>query len=176
MAGKLLLGSASVIATLFACCAPALAQDAADEEAIVVTGVRASLQNAQELKRNADQIVDSIVAEDIGKLPDNNVADALARVTGVQIRRDSGEGNSVLIRGLPQVVTLLNGRQVYTTTGRFIALADIPANMLQRVDAYKSVPADQIEGVHRRRDRRPHAQTLRSVRSANACKPPRRVQ
>jgi TonB-dependent receptor len=146
MAGKLLLGSASALAALFACCAPAFAQEAADDEEIVVTGVRASLRSAQEVKRNSDYVIDSVVAEDVGKLPDNNVADALARVTGIQIRRDSGEGNSVLIRGLPNVVSLLNGREVFTTTGRFIALADIPANMLQRVDVYKSVPADQIEG------------------------------
>lgn len=122
-----------------------LARDA-DIEEIVVTGYRGSFANAQAIKRNAVQVVDSIVAEDVGKLPDNNVADALARVTGIQIRRDSGEANSVLIRGLPNIVTLLNGREVFTTTSRFIALADIPANMLQRVDVYKTNGASLIEG------------------------------
>ena len=98
------------------------------------------------------------MAEDVGKLPDNSVAEALARVTGIQIRRDAGEANSVLIRGLPNVVTLLNGREVFTTTGRFIALGDVPANLLQRVDVYKSNGASQVEGgiagtidVHTRR-------------------------
>ncbi|MFH7191347.1 TonB-dependent receptor plug domain-containing protein, partial [Klebsiella pneumoniae] len=67
---------------------------------IVVTGVRASLSSAQAIKRNADQIVDSIVAEDIGKLPDRNVAEALQRITGVQIQRSFGEGSQVAIRGL----------------------------------------------------------------------------
>jgi iron complex outermembrane receptor protein len=113
---------------------------------VIVTGVRQSIDTAQEIKRQAAEVVDSIVAEDVGKLPDNNVADALARVTGIQIRRDSGEANSVLIRGLPNITTLLNGREVFTTIDRFIALADIPANMLQRVDVYKTTTAQQLEG------------------------------
>jgi TonB-dependent receptor len=119
-------------------------EDALEE--VVITGVRASLDNAQELKKRSNQVVDSIVAEDIGKLPDNNVADALARVTGVQIRRDSGEASVVLIRGLPNITTLLNGREVFTTFQRFIQLADVPANMLKRVDVYKTIGADLIEG------------------------------
>jgi TonB-dependent receptor len=130
----------------------ALAADSGDGkkkdnlEEVVVTGVRASLDSAQNIKREASQVVDSIVAEDVGKLPDNNVADALARVTGVQIRRDSGEASAVLIRGLPNITTLLNGREVFTTFQRFISLADIPANMLKRVDVYKTGNADQLEG------------------------------
>ncbi|MGR4863639.1 TonB-dependent receptor [Caulobacter sp. LARHSG274] len=145
----LLISAASATAMLAA--APALAQTAATKndqtvEEIVVTGQRKAAQSAQQIKKNNDLVVDSIVAEDVGKLPDNNVADALARVTGIQVRRDSGEANSVLIRGLPNLVTVLNGREVFTTTGRYIALADIPANMLQRVDVYKSAAADQIEG------------------------------
>lgn len=115
-------------------------------EEIVVTDVRAAAAAAQEVKQRSDFVVDAVVAEDIGKLPDNSVAEALARVTGIQIRRDAGEANSVLIRGLPNVVTLLNGREVFTTTGRFIALGDVPANLLQGVDVYKSNGASQVEG------------------------------
>jgi TonB-dependent receptor len=149
-AHKILLISAASALTLLGA-SPALAQNAATKDdqtvdEIVVTGQRQAAQSAQQIKKNNDLVVDSIVAEDVGKLPDNNVADALARVTGIQVRRDSGEANSVLIRGLPNLVTLLNGREVFTTTGRYIALADIPANMLQRVDVYKSAAADQIEG------------------------------
>jgi iron complex outermembrane receptor protein len=144
----LLISAASAMAMLIA--APALAQTADKDDQtvdeVVVTGQRQAAQSAQQIKKNNDLVVDSIVAEDVGKLPDNNVADALARVTGIQVRRDSGEANSVLIRGLPNLVTLLNGREVFTTTGRYIALADVPANMLQRVDVYKSAAADQIEG------------------------------
>jgi outer membrane receptor protein involved in Fe transport len=62
------------------------------------------------------------------------------------VRRDGGEANTVLIRGLPGIATLLNGREMFTTTGRFIQLADIPSTMLQRVDVYKSQSADLPEG------------------------------
>jgi TonB-dependent receptor len=113
---------------------------------IVVTGVRASLNSAIAKKRDATQIVDSIVAEDIGKLPDNNVAEALQRITGVQISRNQGEGSGIAIRGLSQVQTLVNGRNLFTTSGRGVALADIPAELLAGIDVYKSSAADQIEG------------------------------
>jgi hypothetical protein len=96
------------------------ASDAKDEtvaDAIVVSGVRASLRSAQDRKANASQIVDSIVAEDIGKLPDQNTTDALQRVTGVQIERDYGEGSTVYVRGLAQVNTTLNGREIFTAQG-----------------------------------------------------------
>jgi len=113
---------------------------------IVVTGVRASLASAQSIKRNASQIVDSIVAEDIGKLPDNTVSDALQRVTGVQVTRGAGETTGVDIRGLPNAATLLNGREVFTGTGRGVALQDIPAELLAGVDVYKTSAPDMIEG------------------------------
>lgn len=142
-----LTAAASVLAIVIAT-PVAFAQDAApaNDEVVVVTGQRSAARSAQDIKKRNALIVDSIVSEDVGKLPDNNVADALARVPGIQVRRDSGEANSVLIRGLPNVVTLLNGREMFTTTGRFVALADIPANMVQRVDVFKSNGPDQIEG------------------------------
>src|SRR5271168_3436198 len=115
-------------------------------ETIVVTGVRASVKSALEIKKNADQFVDSIVAEDIGKLPDNNVIEALQHVTGIQVSRNAAEANQLLIRGLPDISTLLNGREIFTSTGRFITLQDIPAELLQRVDVQKSSRADDIEG------------------------------
>ncbi len=117
---------------------------AADD--IVVTGVRASLASAQALKRNATQIVDSIVAEDIGKLPDNTVADALQRVTGVQVTRGAGEATGVLIRGLPNVATVLNGREAFTGVGRGFSLQDIPAELIAGVDVYKTSTPDLVEG------------------------------
>jgi Outer membrane cobalamin receptor protein len=69
---------------------------------ITVTGTRGSLESSEARKRYADQMLDSIVASDIGKLPDTNVADALQRVTGVQVTQDSGEGQNVAIRGSPR--------------------------------------------------------------------------
>ncbi|QKX16099.1 TonB-dependent receptor [Microbulbifer sp. YPW1] len=119
--------------------------DATMEE-VVVRGVRSSVESAQAIKMKTLQVVDSIVAEDIGKLPDNSVAEALQRVTGVQIARANGEASTVLVRGLPNVVTTLNGRNIFTTTGRGVSLSDIPADLLQRVDVKKSASAKDIEG------------------------------
>ncbi|GHH51530.1 TonB-dependent receptor [[Pseudomonas] boreopolis] len=122
------------------------AGDAQQLDTVEVRGVRGSIASAITLKQNSLQITDSIVAEDIGKLPDNSVAAALQRVTGVQVARGAGEVGTVLVRGLPDVVTTINGRNVFTTTGRSMALADIPADLLQRVDVYKTSGADNIEG------------------------------
>lgn len=119
---------------------------AGDGEEIVVTGLRASLATAQALKRNATQQIDSISAQDVGKLPDNTVSDALQRVTGVQVQRGGGETNAVLVRGLPNTATLINGREVFTGTARGVALQDIPAELIAGVDVYKSSTPDIVEG------------------------------
>ncbi|MDP9085823.1 MAG: TonB-dependent receptor [Pseudomonadota bacterium] len=113
---------------------------------IIVTGVRASLAGAQSIKRNATQVVDSIVAEDIGKLPDNTVSDALQRVTGIQVSRGAGEVGTVLVRGLPDIETLINGRETFTGTSRGVALQDIPAELVAGIDVYKTNLPEQIEG------------------------------
>jgi len=114
---------------------------------IVVTGIRASLSTAQSRKRNADAIVDSIVADDIGKLPDSNTTEALQRISGIQISRDRGEGGSVAIRGLTQVLTTLNGREIFTAGGgRGYNLEDFPSELLAGVDVYKTPTADLVEG------------------------------
>jgi TonB-dependent receptor len=115
-------------------------------ETVVVTGVRASVRSSLDIKKKSDQVMDSVVAEDIGKLPDNNVIEALQHVTGVQVSRNAAEANQLLIRGLPDIATLLNGREIFTSTGRFITLQDIPAELLARVDVEKSPRADDIEG------------------------------
>lgn len=134
--------------------APAWAQQAAPAapaaeslETVVVTGIKASLSKAQDLKRNADQIVDSIVADDIGKLPDANVAEALQRIAGVQISRNRGEGDRVQVRGLSQTQTLLNGRSIFTAgKERGLSFQDVPAELLAGADVYKTPTADQVEG------------------------------
>ncbi|TCP96671.1 TonB-dependent receptor [Sphingomonas sp. PP-F2F-A104-K0414] len=122
-----------------------VAAEAGDD--IVVTGVRASLQSAQNIKRNSAQIVDSIVAEDIGKLPDRNIAEALQRISGIQIQRNFGEGSSVAIRGLTQVRTELNGRDIFTASGssNALSLEDVPSELLAGIDVYKNPSADLIE-------------------------------
>ncbi|TWI62910.1 TonB-dependent receptor [Pseudoduganella lurida] len=156
-------GRRHAIAIACALCAlPALAQTtgaadnaatAADttpvaaEQQVVVTGMRASLQKAQDLKRNADQVVDSIVADDIGKLPDSNVAEALQRITGVQISRSRGEGDRVQIRGLSQTQTLVNGRSIFTAgKERGLSFQDVPSELLAGADVYKTPTAEQVEG------------------------------
>ncbi|EJL34337.1 TonB-dependent receptor [Novosphingobium sp. AP12] len=127
---------------------------------IVVTGVRASLQSAQSIKQNSPQIVDSIVAEDIGKLPDRNIAEALQRIPGIQVQRTYGEGSSVAIRGLTQVRTELNGRDIFTASGtNQLSLEDIPSELLGGIDVYKNPSADltedQLSGTINFRTRKP---------------------
>ncbi|KMT64246.1 TonB-dependent receptor [Catenovulum maritimum] len=117
-----------------------------DVEVIQVKGIRGSLNQALNNKRFNTQIVDSIVAEDIGKFPDNNVVEALQRVTGVQVTgRGGGEASTVSIRGLNDVHTTVNGRDVFTGTGRAVALQDIPASLLSNVTVYKTRSASQTE-------------------------------
>ena len=118
-------------------------EDAGD---IVVTGLRRSLESAQALKRNSDGIVDAIVAEDIGKLPDTFASAALARVTGVQVTRGAGEAAGVQIRGLPDISTTYNGREIFTAEGRFVAIQDFPAGTVAALEVYKSGTANLIEG------------------------------
>ncbi|WP_428820201.1 TonB-dependent receptor [Microbulbifer sp. MCCC 1A16149] len=151
-----LLSSSIAMVTAFGgMSAAALAQESSkydaeiDESAaleeVVVTGVRASLTKAIDIKRDSFQIVDSIVAEDIGKFPDNNVVEALQRVTGVQVTdRGAGEVSTVAIRGLSDVTTTVNGRQIFTASGRSVALADVPASLLAGVEVYKTRNASQI--------------------------------
>src|SRR6187549_1274436 len=121
-------------------------EKAVELEKLVVTGVRASLESAQENKQNSVQLVDSVIAEDIGKFPDLTVADALQRVPGVQVGRTNGEVSTVLIRGLPNLGTTLNGNEIFTGTTRGVALQDIPAELVAGVDVYKSTTPDKLEG------------------------------
>src|SRR5688572_8763547 len=124
---------------------------AGELEEVLVTGVRESLVQGLENKRAATQVVESIVAEDIGKLPDNNVVEALQRIAGIQITdRGGGEANAIVIRGLNDVQTTWNGRNVFTASpppasGRQLALQDIPANLVSKIDVYKTRAADQLE-------------------------------
>lgn len=113
---------------------------------IVVSGIRESLSKALDIKKNKLSIVDSIVTEDIGKFPDNNVVESLQRVPGIQIgSRTGGEATGITIRGLDDVFTTVNGRKVFTGVGQAFALQDIPASLLKQVDVYKTRDSSQIE-------------------------------
>jgi TonB-dependent receptor len=144
--------------------APAAQDDqiAAEGEEIVVTGIRASQEAAIDIKRNETAIVDAISAEDIGKLPDVTIVDALQRIPGIQIQRNAGEGTNVNIRGLPQVVTLFNGEQ-YLSPGNLGEarpnLNDVPAQLMNAVVVFKSTDLTNalsgISGTIDLRTRRP---------------------
>jgi iron complex outermembrane recepter protein len=120
-------------------------QDESTANEIVVSGIRRSLESAQSVKQDSDQIIDSIVAEDIGKLPDVTASESLARITGVTVTRDAGVAQGVRIRGLPDLTTTYNGREVFTAEGRFVQLQDFPSNSIARIDVYKSASADLLE-------------------------------
>ncbi|WP_372354110.1 TonB-dependent receptor [Xanthomonas sp. NCPPB 3761] len=132
------------------------ASKATDLDAVEVRGVRASLIKSQSIKHDAEQIVDSVSAEDIGALPDRSVTETLQRVSGVTIdhfmaRNDpdhfSAEGSGVMIRGMTQVRGELNGRDSFSAaSGRGLSFEDVPAELMAGVDVYKNPSAEIIEG------------------------------
>lgn len=147
--------------SLGAMCSATMAQaqdagtaDQVEGEGIVVTGIRASLESARNIKLNATGIVDAIATEDIGKLPDRNVAESLQRITGVSIDRSGGEGAFVTVRGFgPEFnTTLVNGRQIATSTdpsqagGRAFSFDTLASELISGVKVYKSSTAQLQSG------------------------------
>ncbi|MEL6370926.1 MAG: TonB-dependent receptor [Pseudomonadota bacterium] len=128
----------------------AIAQDEATDE-IVVTGIRGSLQQSLDVKRGSEQVVDAISAEDVGKFPDTNLAEALQRITGVAIDRSGGEGQFITVRGLgPEFnAVTLNGRTLATDNpGREFSFDVLSSDVLQRAEVYKtSTPNLQSGGI-----------------------------
>ncbi|MCU4675952.1 TonB-dependent receptor [Catenovulum sp. 2E275] len=119
------------------------------DEVIAVRGIRGSLIKSVADKRFSGSIMDSISATDIGKLPDATIADSLQRVTGIQITRSGGEGTSVNIRGIQQVMTTLNGEQMLSA-GSLTSIqpnfADIPSTMVSGIEAHKTAEAKLLSG------------------------------
>lgn len=135
----------------------ALAQDAApSDEAltdangeIVVSGIRYSIANSINLKRNAESIVESISAEEIGKLPDVSIAESIARLPGLAAQRVGGRAQSISIRGLSPdfTTTFLNGRQQASSgDNRSVEFDQYPSELLQSVVVYKT-PDASIAGM-----------------------------
>ncbi|MDG5496366.1 TonB-dependent receptor [Niveispirillum sp. BGYR6] len=121
------------------------AGDALDE--IVVSGYRQSLENAIALKRESSQIVEAVSAEDIGKLPDNSIAEAIARLPGIAAQRVDGRAQSISLRGLGPdfTATLLNGReQVSTGNNRSVEFDQYPSEVMSSVLVYKSPEAGVV--------------------------------
>jgi|KBSSwiStaDraftv2_1062776.scaffolds.fasta_scaffold00838_14 TonB-dependent receptor len=123
-------------------------------EEVVVSGVRGSLQSSVSIKQNTQEIVDSVSAEDIGKLPDTNVAETLTRIPGVQGYRYGGEGASpvgsgsgLTIRGLSgQTASQVDGRSYATAGRREFNIEDAIPAMVAGIDVYKNPTAEHIEG------------------------------
>lgn len=127
--------------------------DAAQPATVVVTGYRYAIEQALDQKRNANAIVEVITAEDVGKFPDKNVADALQRVPGVIVNRDGGEGKNVSVRGLSSELTLtqLNGNYIATAESngdptRSFNYMLMPSNMLSSAELFKTPEARIDEG------------------------------
>ncbi|MBD8680106.1 TonB-dependent receptor [Sphingomonas sp. CFBP 13720] len=128
----------------------------ASSDEIVVTGRRAALEAAVERKRRSETIVDSVVADDAGKLPDNSITEVLQRVSGVSIVRFAAlgdpdhfsvQGSGVQVRGLTGVASRLNGREIFSANnGRAILWSDVTPELMAAVDVYKASTADLIEG------------------------------
>ena len=184
--------AAAIFATSGGAAIAAEAAEAADDEVIeeiVVTGIRGSLRKAIDRKRNADSIIDALVAEDIGKFPDQNLAESMQRITGVAIDRMRGEGSMVSIRGLGPEFTrvLLNGRTALSggsescagscpnaqrTQTRVFRFESMQAELVQAVEVHKSAKANLLEaglgGTINIRTRRPFDNGGERILAANA--------
>lgn len=125
------------------------AQQTDETEVIQVRGIRSSLSEAMDLKKSAPSIQDSIVAEDIGKFPDQNVAESLQRISGVMISRNNGEGSKISVRGMgPQFNAVkINNRTIATTDrGREFDFQSLPSELISGADVIKASRANIAEG------------------------------
>lgn len=146
---------AALCAGLLGATQPAAAQSAAPTEqkleTVTVSGFRASLESSINTKRNADSIVESVSAEDIGKLPDVSIADAISRLPGLTAQRVGGRASVISIRGMaPRYgVTLLNGREIVSTgDNRAVEYDQFPSELINGADIIKTPdPALAVQGL-----------------------------
>lgn len=120
-----------------------------DDKKIVIHGIRGALERSMDIKRDAKTFVDAITAEDIGKFPDQNLAESLQRVSGVAIDRDGGEGQLVSVRGLGSDfnMTLLDGRSLASISGgRGFSYDVIAAELIAGAQVHKTQSASLVEG------------------------------
>lgn len=152
---KKMLVTAVASAAMASFAAPSFAQDEAVEE-VVVTGIRASLERAMDVKRNSAGVVDAINAEDMGKFPDTNLAESLQRITGVSISRANGEGSQITVRGFgaENNMITLNGRTMPAAStfngdgggSRAFDFANIASEGVSGVEVYKTGKANITTG------------------------------
>lgn len=147
--------SLTLLSAAFGVQAQEAKKEAAQLDQVVITGIRASLESATNIKRNSNAVVDAVSAEDVGKLPDSDVGQALGRIPGISVGRDFGQGASVSIRGTdPQMTyTTLNGQTVASTgwydqkdIDRSFNYSLLPAELIGGMEVYKSSQADLTEG------------------------------
>lgn len=128
---------------------PAAGEADAEGNAIVVTGFRAALASAVAIKKKNETVVESVNAEDIGKLPDNSIGESIARLPGLAAQRSNGRANIISIRGFgPDFsTTTLNGREQTTTNdSRAVEFDQFPSEILSGVDVYKTSQANRTAG------------------------------
>ena len=146
MKNRVLLLSTAAIALALPTFAMAQAENTApaaapDDTVVIVTGIRKSLMASQDIKKKSDFVVDAITAEDIGKFPNANVADALQQIPGIAISSSNGEGQKITVRGLgPEFNTVLwNGRRIATdATDRSFNFDTISSDLLGGTEVYKT--------------------------------------
>ena len=145
---KLLVASSTAITSLLCSTVVVAQEDEAFVEEVTVTGIRSSLANALDIRQNSDNLIEVIVSEDIGKLPDQNLAEVLENVTGIQITRRAGVGTGVQIRGSNSNRVEINGvSSVGAGSGRNgISFEDINPAIIASVEVAKASEAKTIEG------------------------------
>lgn len=158
-------GVSMMVVCALSVAAPVIAQEAAPatetsasatDDAVVITTRRRALQTATERKKNSDTMIDSVVADEAGKLPDASITEVLQRVSGVTIVRFaslgnpdlfSAEGSGIQVRGLSGVSSTLNGREIFSAQGGGgLSWGDVTPELMAAVDVYKANRADLIEG------------------------------
>lgn len=120
---------------------------ATELDAVVVTGIRASIESSINTKRESTSIVEAISAEDIGKLPDVSIAESLARLPGLAAQRVAGRAQVISVRGLSPdfSTTLLNGRELVSTgDNRSVEFDQYPSELVNRVTIYKTPDAGLV--------------------------------
>lgn len=142
-------GAAVLLVTMATAQAQTSTQPAAAESAqsITVTGIRRGIENSINVKKNADGIVESVSAEDIGKLPDISIAESIARLPGLSAQRVGGRAQVISVRGLSPdfATTLLNGRELVSTgDNRSVEFDQYPSELLSGVTVYKTPDAGMI--------------------------------
>jgi TonB-dependent receptor len=144
------IAASGVSISAYAQIAPDQSASDTDPETVIVTGTRAALTKSRDMKRDATIVQDSISATELGRFPDDNVADSLTHITGISVTRTKGgEGQYISVRGLGSgynIVTLNNRILATDGDGRDFAFDVLPSEVISGADVMKSAQASQIEG------------------------------